>query len=464
MADKAPEEPVLLPDGAVARGTVVAPPSKSHAIRGLICMALAIRGDESEYASENLSVIPGGLPEDVLQAASAVRDLGWDVDLSRDWEVVLHTDFRRDAVPRAGASADVGGSATALRFLTAVAALGPGPCTISGSPQLLRRPAGSIVAALRALGVTIDGVTGADGVLRPPLVVSGGPPRGGDVAVDASSSSHALSALLLIAPVVHGGLRIRTGPVIASRPYVELTIETMRNFGVEVEETSDGWRVAADPSDGPQGYPSAIDRHTAFNIEGDWSSAAFLLAAAAATGGDVTIEGLNRRSVQADRRVLDVLTALGAGALVTNRGVRCTGCVSRAVEVSLSDAPDLAPLVGALACLVPGTSRVRGAAHLRIKETDRIAEVVRCARAWGCEARELPDGFEITGPAKHGATIDPAGDHRLAMAFAVAGLAVPGTRIADPGCVAKSYPAFWQDLAALTGDASLADATPREPG
>jgi len=429
---------------------VEAPPSKSHAIRALICGALAVYEDG---APDELQLVLGETrrwPEDVLALADALGDLGWEVCDRPGGGLSVRTSG--GGVPCGAGSANVAGSATALRFLAAVCALGPGPYTITGSPQLLRRPAGAIVPALRALGVSVKGECGGGEGVRPPLVISGGPPRGREVVVDASESSHVVSALLLIAPLLPEGLKIRTTGAVVSRPYIDLTVRTMRHeFGAAVEERSDGWDVA---------HGSYEPAEVWFAAERDWSSAAYLLAAAAATGGDVVVSGLDERSPQPDRRIVEVLAAFDALVHRSRDGIRCRGRISRPVDVDLSEAPDLAPLVGALGCLVEGTTRVRGAAHLRIKETDRIAEVVRCARALGCAAEEHPDGFEVTGPAKHGATIDPAGDHRIAMAFAVAGLAVPGTRIADPDCVAKSYPTFWQDLEALVGPTGDAPAGP----
>jgi len=459
MGDKVPADAVELPVGAVARGTVVAPPSKSQAIRALICAALSGGFGGEPAPTTRIRFSRGPLPEDVLAAVSALRGLGFRIEEGDGPELVVTG--AAGQIPLSSATIDVGGSATALRFLAAVCALGAGPYTLTGSPQLLRRPTGAVVPALRALGARVTG-SGADGA-HPPLVVSGGPISGGEVTIDASESSHVVSGLLLVAPLLPRGLRLRAGGAVASRPYLELTKETMVCYSAEVEDMEDGWLVR--PNDGYErrGY-ELLSTH-AFVVDGDWSAAAFLLGAAAATGGDVVVDRLGHKSsLQADFRIVQVLADFGADPRYEGRlEARCRGRLSRPVDVNLRDAPDLAPLVGALACLVPGTSRVRGAAHLRIKETDRIAEVVRCARAWGCGARELPDGFEIDGGRPRGATIDPAGDHRLAMAFAVAGLAVPGTRIAEPECVAKSYPAFWQDLAALTGSPPLVGADPPEP-
>lgn len=435
-------EVVAIPSGRVARGRITAPPSKSHAIRALVCAALS-------RATVPLRFARGPLPEDARAAAAALRSLGFGVEersgAGSALEVVVTGAGGR--IPRPAATLDAGGSATAARLLGAVCALGPGPYAIRGTPQLARRPAGAIVEALADLGVRAERTGEPEDAEF--LTVRGGPARGGSVSVDASSSSHVVSALLLIAPVLPEGLDVTARGAVASEPYVELTVRTLGEFEVAVRAVNGRWTVA------PGGIPGPHPRREGICVTGDWSSAAYLFGAAAATGGDVEVAGVERASPQPDRGALQVLASMGADASWTDWDARCAGRIARPVDADLRDAPDLAPLVGALACLVPGTSRVRGAAHLRIKETDRIAAVVRCAQALGCEARELPDGFEVTGPARHGADIDPEGDHRLAMAFAVAGLAVPGVRILDPGCVAKSYPQFWDDLGTLLGGPGL---------
>jgi 3-phosphoshikimate 1-carboxyvinyltransferase len=260
--------------------------------------------------------------------------------------------------------------------------------------------------------------------------------------VDASVTSQSLSAINILGVVAPGGIDVVPVGDAVSAPYVEMTRQVAHLFRVA------GLRDAGRPGAArPEPAFGAVD----LEIEGDWSGAAFLLAAAQASGGEVVVEGLNWDTAQADRKVVGVLRDAGALVEAASGGARARGGPKRPVEVDLRDAPDLAPLVGALACLAPGVSRVRGAAHLRVKESDRIATVVDAARALGCRAEPTADGFEVEGPATHGGTIATRHDHRIAMAFAVAGLAVPGVVLDDPGCAAKSYPGFWHDLRALTG-------------
>jgi 3-phosphoshikimate 1-carboxyvinyltransferase len=399
--------PFEVPSGRPARGRVVAPPSKSHAIRALVCAHLVRR-------PPTIARLPDAL--DVAAAEGALAGL------------------------RLGVSElDLAGSATAFRFCCAAAALRDSRTTLTGDESLRRRPMDAIVAAVRQLGAAVDATAGPGGEFAP--VVVNGPAWRSRAEVDASGSSHALSALLLVGPRIGVDFELKAVGAVASRPYVDLTLWTMRQFGVEVAADGGVWRVP---------HAEYVRPAWRVTVVGDWSSAAFLMGAAAASGGDVTIDGLEYDSPQADRRVAELLREFGATVERIDGGLRVVGRDRLPLDVDLKDSPDLAPLVGALGCVASGTTRVRGAAHLRIKESDRIAAVVAAARALGCDARELPDGFEIDGPAQHGGLVETRHDHRIAMAFAVAGLAIPGVVIDDPACVAKSYPGFWDDLARLT--------------
>jgi 3-phosphoshikimate 1-carboxyvinyltransferase len=422
-----PPEPFEVPSGRAARGRVTAPPSKSHAIRALVCAALA----DGTSTLEGLSRCDA---DDVKRTVAALKTFGFAVERDR-------VRGEGGKIPKPNVTLDLGGSATAFRFLTAVAALGPGPTKLTGDGTLLRRPMDAIVAPLRALGVTVTGDERGGHVL-PPLVVAGGPPSGDALpSIDTSDTSQALSALMLIAP----GLRNPKWPKACadvallsdavSRPYITMTDQVVTAFGM--------WTTA------PRVAVRYVGRD--LQIEGDWSSAAYALAAAAVTGGDVHVDGLAWESAQADRAIARLLSEFGAAVRSEEGGVHAIGGDRRPLDADLKDAPDLAPLVGALGCVATGTTRVGGAAHLRLKESDRIATVVAAARALGCEARERPDGFEIDGPAKRGGRIETKHDHRVAMAFAVAGLAVPGVVIDRPRCVAKSWPGFWSALRALSG-------------
>jgi len=412
----------LRPSGAL-RARVAAPPSKSVTLRALVAAALA-RG---------VSVVRRPLPCDDTDAmVLGLRQLGTAVE-----EMVPGTISVRGGAPgRVEGTIDCGAAGAVIRFLAAVAALGRGKVVLDGLARLRERPVGPLVEALRSLGAEVA-CERAEGF--PPLRVGARGLRGGSVTLDASASSQFLSSLLLAGPCMESDLDVRVGGPLASAPYVELTAEVMEAFGATVER----------PSPGRFRVPRTGYRAAEFTVEGDWSSAAFLFAAAAVAGGSVTVEGLREDSHQGDRAIAGLLERMGcaverAGGLVTARGAPL-----RAIDADLGATPDLAPALAVVAAFARGTTRVRGGAHLRLKESDRIASVTRALGALGIVARERPDGFEVEGGRPRGGVIDPEGDHRIAMAFALAGLAVPGVRVRNPECVAKSWPGYFQVVAGL---------------
>jgi len=421
------------PSGVPLHGTVEAPPSKSHAIRLLIAAALA----------DGVSRITG-VPrnDDTRAVAGALRALGIGVDADGDALVVTGKGGR---IPRPSADLDLGGSGTGLRFLFVLCALGRGPYTLSGDPSLLARPVDATAAVVRALGARVELTGGGLPVRVHGLADHTAVPD--VIEVDVTRSSQPLSALGLVAAALPAPVRaITSAPAAecASLGYVDLTRE------VVTQNSAATWR-AAPAEDGRVVH--RIDGHgytpIEARVEGDWSSAAFLLAAAAVSGGRVTVAGLDPVSVQPDRRIATLLIRMGADVSFTPDAVVAVGANLRGVRVDLRGAPDLAPLMGALACIAEGETVVGGAAHLRDKESDRIAAVVAAARAIGCHAAERPDGFVVRGGTARAGLVDARGDHRIAMAFALVGLAVPGVRVADETCVAKSYPGYWDALASL---------------
>jgi len=434
-----------VPSDVRVHGEIRAPGSKSHAIRVLIAAALA-------EGTTRLSGVPDNA--DTVAVVTALRALGVSIESDESHLTVTGCAGR---LPLDSASLDLGGSGTGLRFLSVVCTLGPGPYRLDGDASLRRRPLAGVEDVIRQLGCFVRTTDGCA-----PLVVEGGPALGvpdSGLDVEGTQSSQPVSAALLVAAAMSGGSTIRCAGPLVSGDYVSMTSHALSEFGVSTSDRAIGaereFRLA---SAGLRGGGETA-------IEGDWSSAAFLLGAAAVAGGEVRVRGLPE-AVYADSEILHVLGAMGADVSWTHRlmqpfdeadawgddGFGCERGELRPVHIELTHCPDLAPLVGALGCVAEGTTEVTGAAHLRIKESDRIASTVAAARAIGCEAEERDDGFVIHGGGATGGTVDPRGDHRIAMAFAVAGLAIPGVRIRDPGCVAKSYPGFWDDLARLTAD------------
>jgi 3-phosphoshikimate 1-carboxyvinyltransferase len=321
-----------------------------------------------------------------------------------------------------------------MRFLVAVATLAAGPVTISGRPGLLARPVGPLVAALRQLGATLDDRGGF-----PPVTAAGGGLSGGEVALDAAASSQFASAVLLAAPYAAKPVTLRASGL-GAPGYVELTAQVMRRFGAAVRRLGRStWRVGA----------GAPYRATDAEVDYDASAAAHLLALAAATGGTVTVTNARAGGAQPDEGLPRLLAAMGAvvareGATLTVHGPETL----EPLDADLGPMPDQVTTIAALAALAPGRSRLRNVAVARGHESDRLRALAIELAKLGVRVEELPDGLVVHGGEARGpARLDPHDDHRLAMAFAAIAARVPGVVIEQPGCVAKTYPGFWDDLA-----------------
>ena len=407
--------------------TVSLPGSKSITNRALICAALA----------PGETTLTGALFADDTEAmVEAVRSLGAEVVCTPETATMRIGGTAGTVETPEGAVVDARMSGTTSRFVAPVLALSERPVTLDGHSQLRARPFGDLADSLRRLGVRVEFPSGGDGL---PMLIRG-PIRSDEAAVATDRSSQFLSGLMLAAPLVPGGLRIRIAGVVVSRSYVEMTAEVMRAFGAAVEVGDHGVRIAG------KGY-RPLGR---FEVEPDASSASYFMAAAAVTGGTVRVEGLGSGSVQGDTRFAALLADMGAGVDQDEAGTRVTGGPLRGVDVDLSDMSDTAPTLGVVAAVAGTPTTVRGIGFVRGKESDRIAAVVSELRRCGVEARELADGFAVAPPpAPVGARVRTYDDHRIAMAFSVLGLVVPGVQIENPGCVAKTFPGFYEALEAL---------------
>jgi 3-phosphoshikimate 1-carboxyvinyltransferase len=335
---------------------------------------------------------------------------------------------------------DTGLAGTVMRFLPAVAALADGSVRFDGDEGARVRPMGPVLDALRRLGAIVDD----EGRAALPFVVRGtGRLRGGEVVLDASASSQFVSALLLAGARYDEGVTVRhVGPALPSRPHITMTVDVLRDRGVEVDDSvEDVWRVAP-------GSISPLD----VDLEPDLSNAAPFLAAALVTGGRVRVPGWPQRTTQAGDGLRDILDAMGADVTLDREGltVRGSGAVE-GVDVDLHDAGELTPVVAALAALASSPSRLRGIAHLRGHETDRLAALSRELTALGGDVLETDDGLRIRPAPLHGGLFGTYGDHRMAMAATVVGLVVPGVVVQDVETTAKTLPNFttrWTDLLA----------------
>ena len=406
--------------------TLTLPGSKSYTHRALVAASLA---EGESHLTNALDA------EDTRLTAQALDRLG------------AHIDWREDGVRVQGAGGHwqpvfgpiyLGNSGTSMRFLTALAALGQGEYHLTGSPRLCQRPQGELLEALAQLGVQAISEKG-DGC--PPVMVHGGL-RGGKATLSGAISSQYLSALLFISPLAPQGAAIEITGDLVSRPYVDLTLDVLGDFGISYYR--EGYRYFHLP--GGQCY-LAQD----YAIEADASSASYFWAAAALTQGRVTIGNLFADSSQGDVGFLKVLEQLGCRVSSGEAGLTVEGATLQGVEVDMAAMPDLVPTLAILAAFAQGETLITGVAHLRHKESDRLAAMAAELRKMGIAVQETGDGLRITGGQPHGAEIDTYQDHRLAMSFAVAGLRAPGTVINDPGCVAKSFPEFWDYFAKLRG-------------
>ena len=405
--------------------TLSVPGSKSFTNRALICASLA--SGESQLLgwldSEDTRVMIGALGRlgvEVTEHGDALHVRG----VGGEFAIPLH-------------ALDCGASGTTMRFLTGLAALVPGRVVLDGSARMRERPIQPLAEALCALGGSVRTVASC-----PPVTVQGGSFPGGEVTIDSSQSSQFLSALLMVAPMSEKGVKV-TSKAITSRPYVDMTLDTMNAFGVATETpTEQTFRVSAD-----QRY-----RPRAYKIEPDATAATYFFAAAAITGGRVKVEGLTVASTQSDVRFVEVLERMGCAVdravdSISVRGPRYL----HGIDVDLNALPDSALTLAVVACLAHGQTRIRNVWNLRVKETDRMAALECELEKFGAHVETTETDLIIDPPERiKPARISTYGDHRMAMSFAIAGLAVDGIVIEDPECVAKTFPDFFERLSLLS--------------
>ena len=405
--------------------TVSVPGSKSLTQRALIASALA-SGD-----SQLLSPLAS---EDTRYTIAALAAMGLRVDTSNpDCWRVAGTGGR---IETPATDIFLGNNGTATRFLTSLAALGHGRFRITGSERMAQRPILPLLEALHGWGADIVSEAGTG---CPPLTIEAHGLTGGRTVLPEGRSSQYLSSLLLVAPYADTPAELAVRGAILSQPYVRMTLAVMDAFGIQVE---------AAPALNAFRIPRGSYQARTYAIEGDASSASYFWAAAAVSGGRVTVTNVPRPSLQGDTNLLACLERMGCRIDSSASGITVTGPGQlRGIEVDMGDMPDVAPTLAVVAAFAEGTTVIDNIAHLRIKECDRLSAVVCELRKLGVEAEEEPARMIIRGRGGsnlHGATISTYEDHRMAMSFAVAGLRVPGVVIADEDCVAKSFPDFWE--------------------
>jgi 3-phosphoshikimate 1-carboxyvinyltransferase len=397
------------------RATVTVPGSKSITNRALLLAALSQR-------PASVRGVPAS--RDSVLMCNALRALGVPLEEGADGLVRIgkHGGFRGPAV------IDCGLAGTVMRFVPPAAALADGEIRFDGDPRARERPMGTVLNALRALGVRLDG----DAL---PVTVHGtGAIPGGAVTIDASESSQFVSGLLLSGARYDKGVTVHhVGKPVPSLPHVEMTVRMLRAAGVEVDDSdANTWRVEPGPV-APRDWV----------VEPDLSNATPFLAAAAVTGGAVTVPGWPGETTQAGDLIRDILERMGCGVTLSANGLTATGPARLSgVDIDLHDAGELTPTVAALAALAEGPSVLRGIAHLRGHETDRLAALAAELNGLGGNVTETRDGLEIRPAPLHGGDWHAYADHRMATAGAIIGLRVPGVRIDDIATTTKTMPDF----------------------
>jgi 3-phosphoshikimate 1-carboxyvinyltransferase len=416
------------------------PGSKSLTNRALLLAALA----------EGTSVIENVLAsDDTRHMRTCLTALGIGIRDGAPHQVIVDGGRSRLRVPTAPLF--VGNSGTTVRFCAALAALVPGPVTFVGDSHMAKRPIADLVDGLRQLGLQVDCATGC-----PPITVHGGRLPGGAVTLRGDRSSQYLTALLLVASLAETPLDIRIHGDLVSLPYVEMTRRLVADFGgriVVTGPTADGGRFAPGSSTGFRCDPVAGLRAIGHRVEPDASSASYPFALAAAGGHRITVRGLDASSLQGDVAFAGLLARLGArvemagGATTVTGTGRLTGVTADMHHIS-----DTVMTLAAIAPLATGSVRIEHVANIRIKETDRLAATVAELRRLGQRVTHGDDWMEIGQAPLVPAAVECYADHRMAMSFAVLGACAGGVTITDPACTAKTYPGFWNDLAACYPD------------
>ena len=416
-------------DGIVGRVRV--PGSKSITNRALICAAMA----------QGTSVLRGALEsEDTIVMVDAWRQLGVAIEWDRDAAVI--------SVRGCGGQPNsphgklfVANSGTSIRFLTAALAATNGEYTLDGVPRMRERPIGDLIQGLNDWGADVES-RNRERPDCPPVHLRAAGLAGGVARVRGDVSSQFLSGMMMAAPYCREPVRLEVEGELVSKPYVAMTARVMESFGVRVlEEAANTYQISA-----PQRY-----RGLEYSIEPDASAASYFLAAAAITGGCVRVEGLSMDALQGDVNFARVLARMGCVLRSGDDYIEVEGRASQGIDVDMNSISDTVQTLAAVALFAKSPTRVRGVAHNRHKETDRIGDLARELRRLGATVDEYDDGLTIHPQVLKPAMLETYRDHRMAMSFSLIAMCVPGTQILDPRCTEKTYPGFFEDFGRLIG-------------
>lgn len=438
-----PDRLEITPLSKPVASSVTVPGSKSITNRALVLAALASNTGPCRLTGALQS-------EDTELMVACLRALGhvlegdWDAGSPEIRVAARYPDTC--CTPAGSAELFVGNSGTTVRFLAAAVSLGNGRYRLDGVPRMRERPIQDLLDALGELGVRAYSELGNG---CPPIVIEG---RGGGqwsrqvVEVRGGTSSQYLSGLLMAGPYgCQDLLTVKVVGELVSEPYVRMTVDMMRQWGLDVKADQPGeYTVFATNQ-----ALTSPQNPAHYAIEPDASAASYFWAAASITGGRVTVNGLTRKSLQGDVAFVDVLERMGCRVEECEVGITIHGGPLRGTDVDMNAISDTVMTLAAVACFAEGPTTIRNVGHIRHKETDRIAALATELRKLGAEVEEFADGLMITPRPLTGCAVDTYNDHRMAMSLALVGLRVPGVVINDPGCVAKTYPGFWQDLERL---------------
>lgn len=405
------------------RCTINVPGSKSITNRALIIGALA----EGKTFLNNVL-----FSDDTVYMLDALKALGVDLKIDEQSESVVVNGQQKELLK---ASCFVGNAGTAMRFLPSFIAVKGGEAKITGTERMKNRPVSDLVSMLRQLGAEMY-YNENEGY--PPIKIKANGLNGGKVKVNANVSSQFLSSILLSAPYAHGDIHIEIEEELISKPFVDITMGIMQNFGVVVE--NDNYKKF---------HVKAGQRYKAqsYTIESDCTGASYFFAAAAIANGDITVENINPYSLQGDIRFVDVLERMGAKVERGENYVRVVGNKLKGISIDMNDIPDVAQTLAVVALFAQGATEIKNVGNLRVKETDRISALNNELTRLGARVEEKEDGLIIyPSESYQAADIETYDDHRMAMSFALAGLRIPGVRIKDYECVTKTFPKFFEQL------------------
>ncbi|RCU52816.1 MULTISPECIES: 3-phosphoshikimate 1-carboxyvinyltransferase [Corallincola] len=412
-------------------GTVNLPGSKSVSNRALLLAALA----EGETILTNLLD-----SDDIRHMLNALKALGVSYQLSDDKTECTVQGLGRAFNASESLELFLGNAGTAMRPLCAALCLGAGEFVLTGEPRMEERPIGALVDALVQAGANVEYLKNAD---YPPLKIYGTGLSGGTVSIDGSVSSQFLTAFLMAAPMAGGDTEIVISGELVSKPYIDITLHIMEQFGVSVENIDYQKFIIK----GNQTY-KAPGR---FMVEGDASSASYFLAAAAIKGGEIKVTGIGRNSIQGDIHFADVLEAMGAQIEWGDEYIISRVGELKAVDMDMNHIPDAAMTIATAALFAEGTTAIRNVYNWRVKETDRLSAMATELRKVGAEVEEGEDYIVIQPPAKLShAAIDTYNDHRMAMCFSLVALSDTPVTINDPKCTSKTFPDYFERLASLS--------------